>query len=98
MIDTVQDLARVLASASVTVDSLVRRLGPIDADHSADAALDLRSADARFSRVQLWRDADTGLPSMLALDLAPAVRPAIYRACLAPTSRAFPRPRALPPT
>ncbi len=72
MIDTVRDRARLLASDSVTVEAFVRRLGPIVADEGSGVSLDLRSGDARFIRVQLWRDVETGVPSMLALDLVPA--------------------------
>jgi len=74
MLDTVHDLARLLASSSVTVDAVVHRVGPVTTDHGADAAMDLQSSDPRFSHVQLWRDADTGVPSMLALDVAPTAR------------------------
>src|SRR4051812_32375232 len=72
MMGTLHELAGLLASDSVTVDTFVRRFGPIAADHGRGAALDLCCADARFTRVQLWRDVDTDIPSMLALDLVPA--------------------------
>ena len=94
MLDTVRDLARLLATSSVTVDDFVRRFGPITADHGPSAALDLGGADARFRRVQLWRDADTGVPTMLALELAPAAQPAVTE--LARVFGAYKRSRPAP--
>jgi hypothetical protein len=74
MIDTVRDLARLFASDSVTVEAFVRRLGPIVADEGIGVSLDLRSSDPRFSHVELSRDVETGVPSMLLLELAPAAQ------------------------
>jgi hypothetical protein len=71
MIETVHELARLLASGTVTVDALVHRLGPITIDHGRGGGVELRSADPRVARILLWRDADTGVPSMLDLDLTP---------------------------
>jgi len=86
MLDVVRDLSRFFATAPLTVDDVVVRLGPVDRDNGRHGSLELRAKDGRLTRVQLFRDA-AGAPYLLSLDLAESGRPtlAALRAAFGPT-------------
>ncbi len=70
MIQSIDDLIRLLETDPVTLEQAAATLGTIAVDHGDRAALELKPFDTRFRTIELFRQ--PGTRSVYSVDLVPA--------------------------